>query len=1046
MKQLTEEDKKRLMRKLPSTVVSVLFVVTLYFSLFGTVKVVSLALTHYFGREVYLIPYLFFKFDGVALYMIPIVAIPAIYSWLLGTRTQRFSTPKMRVFSFFNSLWAVSTMVTAYGMTKLQDHLLPFFYERIGRVIETDDAVNQALFSKTQSFFLLVELLPVILMIFIGMFIITRYRRHDAEIKQAFFTYKWTGERLRKFENLEKATDYIVEYPDIELGINRETNEMVVLPGFDRTLNTAIVGSIGTGKTAALGLPAINQDLHSFTKFINLSPKLRKEENYVSEEIQGRFLNGLSIIEPSNDLCKKVYQLAKAHGIADEAITYIDPTNPNTPGLNFLKGPVEKVSEVFAQVLAGLADNGGGGNFYFEQAQRSHLKQHIYLLKLHKDEEVTFDDLMLMYEDANIVHDIHLEFKKRIREKFPEGAKEQNLRDNRDRYNEWLLYSGIDKWFDNVIVLKTGFQGVPEKDVHGKFQYVDLLEHDVKGLRNILNDIGRNPLLARVLNGKSEFDFDKHMGGEGGILLVNTAKGQLEALGATLGKMVLMTLQNASFRREPNVSPFHHILVDEAPEYFYSAFASFPAQSRKYKVILTTLQQTLTQLRGAFGEDYMNSVIAAMRNRMVYADVSNFDGDYFSKMFGEKEVYQEGETEQVVSPLQEDPGSRSGSTYQKVKEAALTSGDILFQEAFECAVKIVIDNKTMPVQKIKANFVPKDEFKEAVIQVEPDAMAEWIDLRYNKTELVMDEALVIDEEELSQMQLEQAKADRILIEQQVTIQESAAGVAPQQPYVNEEDRALDVSIPAVPKANLESVVKPNERNSHSMTGHEQKADSLEGNQVELPKVNIPNQPPKAISKVVVPTSRKTNNQQKKMVEESNTIKEEGKAAKAPQVEVKQAQNATAKTSSDESKAPKLDEVSIQKRTAKEEKGKEEVKTECTPLETIKIQMKKQKANPSAATVTEPTKQAAVSEQGNSVVTDKGATTQLNIEPAQQPVKKSRFKTEFIDNHVPVEPVEPKQKKSAFTVAPIEDQSSLNFSEQLETLVNDVKVNRNGEGK
>lgn len=1035
MKQLTEEDKKRLMRKLPSTVVSVLSVVTLYFSMFGTVKVVSLALTHYFGREVYLMPYLFFKFDGVALYMIPIVAIPAIYSWLLGTRTQRFSTPKMRVFGFFNSLWAVSTMVTAYGMTKLQDHLLPFFYERLGRVIETDDAVTLALFSKVKSFFLLVELLPVILMIFIGMFIVTRYRRHDAEMKQAFLTYKWTGERLRKFENLEKATDFVVEYPDIELGINRETKEMVVLPGFDRTLNTAIVGSIGTGKTAALGLPAINQDLHYFTKFINESPKLRTEENYVSEEIQGRFLNGLSIIEPSNDLCKKVYQLAKAHGIADEAITYIDPTNPNTPGLNFLKGPVEKVSEVFAQVLAGLADNGGGGNFYFEQAQRSHLKQHIYLLKLHKDEEVTFDDLMRMYEDANIVHNIHLEFKKRIREKFPEGEKEQNLRDNRDRYNEWLLYTGIDKWFENVIVLKTDFQGAPAKDIHGQFQYIDLFEKDVKGLRNILTDIGRNPLLARVLNGKSEFDFDKHMGGEGGILLVNTAKGQLEALGATLGKMVLMTLQNASFRREPNVSPFHHILIDEAPEYYYGAFASFPAQSRKFKVIITTLQQTLTQLRGAFGEDYMNNVIAAMRNRMVYADVSNFDGDYFSKMFGEKEVYQEGETEQVVSPLQDDPGSRSGSTYQKVKEAALTSGDILFQEAFECAVKIVINNKTMPVQQIKANFVPKDEFKEAVVKVDSDAMNEWIELRYNSTELVMDEALLMDEEELAQMQLEQAKADRILNEQQ-----TAAGVAPQQLYtVKEEDRALDVSIPAVPKANLENVVKPSERNKNATTGHEQVG--LEGNQVELPKVNIPIQPPKAINKVVVPTTRKTNNQQKKKVEEVKAVTEEEKAVKAPQVETKQqVQNATARTSSDESKTPKLDEVSIRKRSPKEEKGKEQVKTEVAPIETEVIQTKKQKANPSAATEVNRT----VEDKG----TNEGATTtQTNTVPQQKSVKKSSIiKTEFIDNHAPVEPIENKPKKSAFKVAPIEDPSSLNFSEKLETLVDDVTVNRNNDSK
>lgn len=232
-------------------------------------------------------------------------------------------------------------------------------------------------------------------------------------------------------------------------------------------------------------------------------------------------------------------------------------------------------------------------------------------------------------------------------------------------------------------------------------------------------------MIRRVLFGKSDFDFDRHME-IGGVLLVNTAKGELVNLARVLGKIVLMNLQNATFRRTPIVSSFHHILVDEAPDYLYNAFREFPAQSRKYKVIVTTLQQTIAQLADQFGEHYMTTLIGTMRNRMVYGDVPGYDAKYFSDMFGEKVVYEEGQSEMSVSPLQESPQSRSGSSYSKVKEQAMSGGDIMFQDAFECAVKIVYKNKPMPVVQIKANFVPREDFVQAKIMVNEEELNVWL--------------------------------------------------------------------------------------------------------------------------------------------------------------------------------------------------------------------------------------------------------------------------------------------------------------------------------
>jgi hypothetical protein len=266
---------------------------------------------------------------------------------------------------------------------------------------------------------------------------------------------------------------------------------------------------------------------------------------------------------------------------------------------------------------------------------------------------------------------------------------------------------------------------IEEGEYQGEIQYYDAKAEFVQGLRNILNDIGANPLIRRVLFGSSDFDFDRHME-VGGVLLVNTAKGELVDLARVLGKIVLMNLQNATFRRTPIISPFHHILVDEAPDYLYRPFKEFPAQARKYKVIITTLFQTIAQLADQFGEHYMTTLIGTMRHRMVYGDVPAYDAEYFSKMFGEKFTYQEGTNESSISPLQDNPQLRSGTSFARQREVSMTSGEIMFQDAFQCSVKIVVNNRPMPVQQIEANFVPAEEFEVAKITVDEEAGKIWL--------------------------------------------------------------------------------------------------------------------------------------------------------------------------------------------------------------------------------------------------------------------------------------------------------------------------------
>nr|MCX3303388.1 type IV secretory system conjugative DNA transfer family protein [Bacillus pacificus] len=205
---------------------------------------------------------------------------------------------------------------------------------------------------------------------------------------------------------------------------------------------------------------------------------------------------------------------------------FFDPTNPNTPSKDFVRGPGDTVAEMLCSVLTGLSDN-GAGNPFFIQSERSHLKQHIYLLKLHDSNfEARFGHLIDLYNDANLVFEMHLKLKERL----PNDI--ESIPD-RDERNHFRIMKQVDEWFDlNYVPENADGRGGGEVVYHtaGKYygqpKIIDKQETFVRGLRNTLNDISAQPLLRRVLCGPSDFDFEKHLE-FGGILLINTAKGEL---------------------------------------------------------------------------------------------------------------------------------------------------------------------------------------------------------------------------------------------------------------------------------------------------------------------------------------------------------------------------------------------------------------------------------------------------------------------------------------------------------------------------------------
>lgn len=736
--------KKWMIPKLPLFSMWLLGIVSFYFTLRATFNYLFLMTGQFLNGIPSFV--LFGESTKPSLLLFLLSTVWLIVGWLASTKFERFKTLGWKRVWFWNMFIGIALHYIWLVSTPVYNTLLPYIGERINTLIVDNIWLTVAV-GDTKTLLLTIMFIPSIVSGMMLFWLAGQYSLYSADLKEAFEKFEFTNVYLQKWFKMEKTE----HWPDVVLGPDSETRELVVQPGRDRTLNNAIIGSIGTGKTAALVLPTINQDLHWMTRFINDYPSIYKREDYHSELVKGMYLNGISVIEPSNDLCQKAFQLVKAHGIPEESVFYIDPTNPDTPSINPMQGPVDKVAEAFSMVIEGLAE-GGQSNFFFQQSERNHLKHYIYLLKLHKPEqEVTFDMLLKMYDNPQLVRLMHL----KLKETFPENI---DHIENRDERNHWAIVKQIDEWFDANLLPQTERAGggmlavvVKHGEYRGQPAFYDAKAEYVQGLRNILNDIGASPLIRRVLFGKSDFDFDRHLE-SGGVLLVNTAKGELGNLASVLGKLILLSLQNAVFRRTPNISSFHHIIVDEFPDYIYQPFKEFPAQSRKYKTIVTVVAQTIAQLADKYGETYMHTLLGTLRHKMVYGDIPDFDAQLFSKIFGEKERFEEGISEQAVSPLQEKPMLRVGSTYQKTKEAILSPSDIIFQKPFQCAVKIVANNEPIPVKQIDANFVPKNEFVEAIIQVDEEASQIWSANRYglvtDATHGLIEEFTVEDETEV----------------------------------------------------------------------------------------------------------------------------------------------------------------------------------------------------------------------------------------------------------------------------------------------------------
>lgn len=556
---------------------------------------------------------------------------------------------------------------------------------------------------------------------------ITTKRYHDPSLHNLLTGYHQKKVELPEAKEEEEVSEKFVEpEPYVAIGKSIRTEETVELAPVQRKQNCIYFGPVGSGKTSTIFIPQIKQDIDHYLRFVRDFSRLANSDGFMIKKNNPatHYLNGLAVVETSNDLCQSVYNLAKKMGVPDEKIMWFDPSNPATPSLNLLRGPVPSVTENVSNIINGVKTENSD---FFQESERTHLKMYITLLKMSAVVErktPDFSDLMDLYNDVYLVLQ-KMEYLRQYIAILKTNVEdcEKVMKDNPDDINartefnemrdKYKVASDCYKWFTNSIKPKMFGQGMLKHkagDHVGWIIYEDINDQNIAGLRNTLNDLAQNSLLRRILFRESgDFSIDDFLY-NGGIMLCNTAKTELQdSLSKTVGQVYMICLATAAFRRKPDTAPMFTIYADEFPDFIYSNFTSFLAQARKYNISIVIAAQTFAQIARDYGQEFAETVMSNMLTRGAFGDLSPGDAKRLEPFFGESYRTTEEVNSQDIDVLAGNETNKRSVSSKSGFEPNITASELMQLQKFNIAVRHPDMQGSEMFDVIKTKFLTDDD-------------------------------------------------------------------------------------------------------------------------------------------------------------------------------------------------------------------------------------------------------------------------------------------------------------------------------------------------
>jgi len=607
---------------------------------------------------------------NMTLWILLVLNLP-LFNWLYSTATQPIMKGYSTIISWTSKRGRVAAAIlsgipfictfTAIFAWYVRHYLFDYF-------ASVKSAKEYLVVKSMESFGYVLMVLPVFISVFSIYVIVKEYYRNE-DLQKMF--YKWVFPLLaRQSYTLRGRTC------DVIVGWEKETNKPIVLSENSRFLHELIVGATGTGKTSTAILIRIVQDLIRIAR--------------------GRKL-GVVVLEPKGDLIRDVLNLCEDLGIPDHMIKVVDPTNiVRSTKFNPFIGPMESAAETYRGVLDALA---GNQNEFFKGQQGETASAYTMLGKILYGNSFSIYHMQKMYGDPRYLADIAEVVREKINEELSNPALDNEKKNIIDRYDRVVSY------FENEVL---EYKTYREKDgsivpvlyrsghTHeGKQVVENKKDQFITGGKKYLNDIVMNAMLSQLMvanDGEEALDIDKFLD-EGGVLLVNTALGELEELSLSFGQFFIRQFQSSVFRRPPEVKGGYKrcpifFSIDEFPLYINSAFIRLLTIGRGYKVGTLIAIQSLGQLEVVM-PGYDKTVMNSARNKTVFGGGEFEDNEKFSKAFGEEYQVEESMNESTTPVSM--PNQSWGKRYNTQRKLAprFTETDIKEQEFKHFIVDLV---------------------------------------------------------------------------------------------------------------------------------------------------------------------------------------------------------------------------------------------------------------------------------------------------------------------------------------------------------------------
>lgn len=541
------------------------------------------------------------------------------------------------------------------------------------------------------SFLLILFVAPVIISGF-AIFIQARDYMINKDLLEEHFM-EWQMPYVQRF-----AHEYVLESVDVIVGYVLETGKPIVIKENERFLHEAIIGATGSGKTSTTLLLRIAQDL------IKIATGVKDM--------------GLVLLEPKGDAVDDVLTICKKLGIPDEKIVVIDPFKEMSYKYNPFIGERNVVANTFQGTISALT---GDQDQFFKDQQNEVCKNITLLAKIRYGNKTNIRIIQQLIDDprelANVVEHVSafIAENRRNTNATPIQLKELDSYEVVVNYfiNQVLDYKTYrDKEDIKPVPYPPNHRHHPEQMVENK------KENYISGAKKYLNDlVNEDSLRALFTSGEDDrvFDADKFLS-EGGIVLVNTALGELDELSMMFGQFFIRQFQAAVFRRakeskEENIRRIPCIFyVDEFPLYANEAFERFLTLGRSYKVGAVIAMQSIAQL-DAVGTDYRKTVMANASHKTVFGRGPVDDNEYFSKEFGEALQVEESVNESGAPMTTDNQSWAFRMNSQKKLMPRFTPTDIRELPFKQMIVQIVDErNSIAPPKHAIGEFVHESAF------------------------------------------------------------------------------------------------------------------------------------------------------------------------------------------------------------------------------------------------------------------------------------------------------------------------------------------------